>query len=214
MGNLYECTGSGDGITTAGGGGVRFPRVGNPDGPGGMIVRERFQLPGGIDESRFATRRHVLDAVNDYFARSQVLERLHTTDLPPGVEPELVQEGLIVTPVRLVREGVLEGDDVLRTADVLTENQIFIEAGPSKHNNSQAFYLYSYEPGGNRIEVYSGSFLVLAPDFEPVTWNEAERGTGVYWGSALPASFLEYATPDVAVPAALPEQRVPVFDPR
>lgn len=105
-------------------------------------------------------------------------------------------------------------DDVLRTADVLSENGIFIEAGPSKHNNSQAFYLYSYEPGGNRIEVYSGSFLVFAPDFEPVTWNEAERGTGVYWGSALPASFLEYATPDVEAPVTVPEQRIPVFDPR
>ncbi len=105
-------------------------------------------------------------------------------------------------------------EDVLRTADLLSENGIFIEAGPSKHNNSQAFYLYSYEPGGNRIEVYSGSFLVLAPDFEPVTWNEVERGTGVYWGSALPASFLEYATPDVEAPAAVPGPRVPVFDPR
>ncbi|MCX6903805.1 MAG: efflux RND transporter permease subunit, partial [Verrucomicrobia bacterium] len=29
------------------------------------------------------------DAVNDYFARSQVIERLHTTDLPAGVEPQL-----------------------------------------------------------------------------------------------------------------------------
>lgn len=105
-------------------------------------------------------------------------------------------------------------DDVLRTADVLSENGIFIEAGPSKHNNSQAFYLYSYEPGGNRIEVYSGSFLVMAPDFEPVTWNESERGTGVYWGSALPASFLEYATPNVEASVAVPEPRVPVFDPR
>jgi catechol 2,3-dioxygenase len=103
--------------------------------------------------------------------------------------------------------------DVLRTADVLTENGIFIEAGPSKHNNSQAFYLYSYEPGGNRIEVYSGSFLVLAPDFEPVTWNEDERGTGVYWGSALPASFLEYATPLVEASIDLADLQVPVFDP-
>ena len=46
-------------------------------------------------------------------------------------------------------------DDVMRAADILTENGIFIEAGPSKHNNSQGFYLYSYEPGGNRVEVYS-----------------------------------------------------------
>jgi len=104
-------------------------------------------------------------------------------------------------------------EDVLRAADILVENGIFIEAGPSRHNNSQAFYLYSYEPGGNRIEVYSGSFVILAPDWEPVVWNEEERGTGVYWGGALPDSFIEYATPDVAV-GEHARQDVPVFDPR
>ncbi len=91
-------------------------------------------------------------------------------------------------------------EDVLRAADILVENGIFIEAGPSKHNNSQGFYLYSYEPGGNRVEVYSGSYLVLAPDWKPVTWNEQERGTGTYWGAALPESFIEYATPDIERP--------------
>ena len=88
-------------------------------------------------------------------------------------------------------------DDVMRAADILTENGIYIEAGPSKHNNSQGFYLYSYEPGGNRIEIYSSSFLVMAPDWEPVTWDEEERGTGTYWGAALPDSFIEYGTPNV-----------------
>jgi catechol 2,3-dioxygenase len=103
-------------------------------------------------------------------------------------------------------------EDVLRAADLLAENGVFIEAGPSKHNNSQGFYLYSYEPAGNRIEVYSGSYLVFAPDWEPVTWNEEERGTGVYWGGALPESFISYGTPDV--PAALPaKEGTPVFDP-
>jgi len=85
--------------------------------------------------------------------------------------------------------------EVIRAADILTEHGIFIEAGPSKHNNSQAFYLYSYEPGGNRVEVYTSGFFVLAPDFEPVIWDEETRGPGVYWGAALPDSFLEYATP-------------------
>lgn len=85
--------------------------------------------------------------------------------------------------------------DVLRAAEILTENGIFVEAGPSKHNNSQAFYLYSYEPGGNRIEVYTSGFFVLAPDFEPVVWDEATRGKGVHWGGALPESFRDYATP-------------------
>ena len=66
---------------------------------------------------------------------------------------------------------------------------------PSKHNNSQAFYIYSYEPGGNRVEVYSSGFFVFAPDFETVVWDEEARGTGVYWGAPLPESFLNYATP-------------------
>ena len=100
-------------------------------------------------------------------------------------------------------------DDVMRAADVLVENGIFIEAGPSKHNNSQGFYLYSYEPGGNRIEVYSGSFLIFAPDWQTVTWNEAERGTGVYWGATLPESFATYGTP----PIEAPRTGAPVIDP-
>lgn len=43
-------------------------------------------------------------------------------------------------------------------------------------------------------------------------WNEDERGTGVYWGGALPEGFIQNATPDVreVVPGARP---VPVFDP-
>ena len=102
--------------------------------------------------------------------------------------------------------------DVLRAADILAENGVFIEAGPSRHNNSQGFYLYAYEPGGNRVEIYSGSYLFTAPDWEPVTWNEEERGTGVYWGTPLPESFLTYATPDIAAAPAAPG-KVPVFDP-
>jgi catechol 2,3-dioxygenase len=104
-----------------------------------------------------------------------------------------------------------EREDVLRAADILSEAGIRIEAGPAKHNNSQGFYLYSYEPGGNRVEIYAGSFLVFAPDFEVVTWNETERAGGVYWGGALPPSFLTYATPDLPDAPAAP---APVFDPR
>ncbi len=36
---------------------------------------------------------------------------------------------------------------------------------------------------------------MLAPDFKPVVWDEETRGPGVYWGAALPDSFLNYATP-------------------
>jgi catechol 2,3-dioxygenase len=104
-------------------------------------------------------------------------------------------------------------DDVLRAADIFRENDVFIEAGPAKHNNSQAFYIYSYEPGGNRVEIYTGSFLIFAPDFEPVVWDESARGTGVYWGGALPDSFLHYATPFVVPQPAPGTPAVPIIDP-
>lgn len=102
-------------------------------------------------------------------------------------------------------------EDVLRAADIFRENGIFIEAGPSKHNNSQAFYLYSYEPGGNRVEVYNSGFLVFAPDFEPVIWDEATRDGGVYWGEKLPESFRTYATP---VMDGDGDGNAPVIDPQ
>ena len=88
-------------------------------------------------------------------------------------------------------------EDVLRAADILMDHGVFIETGPAKHNNSQGFYLYSYEPGGNRIEIYTSGFFVLAPDFQPVTWTEETRRSGVHWGAPLPESFLNYATPDL-----------------
>lgn len=86
-------------------------------------------------------------------------------------------------------------EEILRAADILTENDIFIETGPAKHAITQAFFLYFYEPGGNRIELFSGGYLIFAPDWQPVIWNEIERGTGVYWGGALPDSFRTYGTP-------------------
>lgn len=104
-------------------------------------------------------------------------------------------------------------DDVLRAADLFMENGVPIEAGPSKHNNSQAFYLYSYEPGGNRVEIYTAGFFVFAPDFEPIIWDEKTRGGGVYWGAALPESFMNYATPDVDPAGNAPGADLPVIDP-
>ncbi|GAC1565305.1 MAG: catechol 2,3-dioxygenase [Ktedonobacteraceae bacterium] len=86
-------------------------------------------------------------------------------------------------------------EEALRAVDILTEHDIFIEAGPARHNISQAFYLYLYEPGGNRVEVYSGGYLTFTPDWEPIIWRKAQRGRGVYWGGTLPESFKTYGTP-------------------
>jgi len=103
-------------------------------------------------------------------------------------------------------------EDILRAADILLENGIIIETGPSKHAVTHGFFLYCFEPGGNRIEVFSGGYLIFAPDWEPIVWTQAERAKGQAWGLRLPESFHSYGTPDVHVPKE-DQRHVPVFDP-
>ena len=55
-------------------------------------------------------------------------------------------------------------EECLRAADIFLDDGIHIEAAPSKHAIAQGFFLYGYEPGGNRIEVTTGGYLVYDPD--------------------------------------------------
>lgn len=86
---------------------------------------------------------------------------------------------------------------VLRAADVFIDNEIFIEAAPSKHVAGQTMFVYVYEPGGNRIEVCAGGFLILSPDWETITWTQAERSRGLAWTNPLPSTFHTYGTPEI-----------------
>jgi catechol 2,3-dioxygenase len=93
-------------------------------------------------------------------------------------------------------------EHILRAADLALEQDVFIETGPHKHAIQQTFFLYVYEPGGNRIELCNaGARLVLAPDWQPVNWTEAERAKGQAWGLQTIASFHTHGTPPVEVPA-------------
>jgi catechol 2,3-dioxygenase len=92
-------------------------------------------------------------------------------------------------------------EECLRAADVFVDSGVPIEAAPSKHGVAQGFFLYGFEPGGNRIEVTTGGYFVYDPDFEPITWTEAERARGQYWGVKTIESFHTYGTPDVSPPS-------------
>jgi len=60
-------------------------------------------------------------------------------------------------------------DDILRAADVFLEAGVHIETGPHKHAIQQTFFLYVWEPGGNRIELCNaGARLILAPDWDTI----------------------------------------------
>jgi catechol 2,3-dioxygenase len=86
-------------------------------------------------------------------------------------------------------------EDVLRAADILTETGIAIETGPHKHSIGQTFFLYFYEPSGNRIEVGSGGYFIFDPDWKPVVWSREEWMKGKAWGLATVSTFHTYGTP-------------------
>jgi catechol 2,3-dioxygenase len=89
-------------------------------------------------------------------------------------------------------------EEVLRAADICLEHNVFIETGPHKHAIQQTFFLYVYEPGGNRFEICNaGARLILAPDWKPIVWSEAERKKGQAWGLQTIASFHTHGTPPV-----------------
>lgn len=88
-------------------------------------------------------------------------------------------------------------EDVLRAADVMVERGVFIESGPHKHAIGQTFFLYTYEPGGNRVEIASGGYLIFDPDWKPIVWSQAERLKGQAWGLQTVSSFHTYGTPPV-----------------
>ena len=89
-------------------------------------------------------------------------------------------------------------EDILRAADIFLENGVFIETGPHKHAIQGTFFLYVWEPAGNRIELANaGARLIVAPDWQPIVWTETERKKGQAWGLKTIESFHTHGTPPV-----------------
>ena len=89
-------------------------------------------------------------------------------------------------------------EDILRAADIFLENGVHIETGPHKHAIQGSFFLYVWEPAGNRIELANaGARLILDPEWEPVCWTETDRKKGQAWGLKTIETFHTHGTPPV-----------------
>ena len=89
-------------------------------------------------------------------------------------------------------------EDILRAADIFLQNGVYIETGPHKHAIQGTFFLYVWEPAGNRVELANaGARLILAPDWQPVCWTEADRKKGQAWGLKTIETFHTHGTPPV-----------------
>lgn len=87
-------------------------------------------------------------------------------------------------------------EDILRAADIFLENGVHIETGPHKHAIQGTFFLYVWEPAGNRVELANaGARLILDPDWETVIWTETDRKKGQAWGLKTIDTFHTHGTP-------------------
>lgn len=91
--------------------------------------------------------------------------------------------------------------DVFRAADALIEAGVRIEFGPGRHGHGENTFLYFREPGGFRIEFFSGGYRNYQPDWEPVRWLVDTGGVDLYCNHAAPDTMLEVFPPE-ATPTA------------
>jgi catechol 2,3-dioxygenase len=95
-----------------------------------------------------------------------------------------------------VTYAVNSREEVLIAADICLENGIQIETGPHKHTIQQTFFLYVFEPGGNRVEIANTTArLITDPDYQTIVWTLEERKKGQAWGLPTIPTFHTRGTP-------------------
>ena len=82
-------------------------------------------------------------------------------------------------------------EELLQGADVLMENGIPIEYGPSIHGIGEQNFLYYREPSSLRIELNTGGYRNYVPDWEANTWKPSQGSNNFYRNSAMPMSMTE-----------------------
>jgi catechol 2,3-dioxygenase len=143
----------------------------------------------------------VLDEDRDhmFFAEMSTNEQAHDLGL-------LNDSGWVPGRIHHLAFWLDQNVDVLRAADTLLENGAAIEYGPGRHGHGENTYLYFREPGGMRIELFSGGYRNYQPDWEPIEWRPSQGSLDMTRAQIAPDSMLD------AFPLAKSDERIKVGD--
>lgn len=85
-------------------------------------------------------------------------------------------------------------DEIGRAADILTINNIIIDAGPMRHGITRGYTIYFFDPSGNRCELFAGGYAYY-PDMPTRVWSFDQVGKGIfYYDRKLKENYLEVIT--------------------
>lgn len=71
-------------------------------------------------------------------------------------------------------------DDIGRAADLISINEVALDAGPMRHGITRGQTIYFFDPSGNRNEVYAGGYAYF-PDMPTRVWNFENVGKGIFY---------------------------------
>jgi catechol 2,3-dioxygenase len=82
-------------------------------------------------------------------------------------------------------------NDIGHAADIMTMNEVTIDAGPMRHGVSREQSIYFFDPSGNRLETCAGGYAYY-PDMPTRVWDFDHIGKGLfYYTRQLNDNFLK-----------------------
>jgi catechol 2,3-dioxygenase len=96
--------------------------------------------------------------------------------------------------------------DILHICDVMASSGYLanMERGPGRHGISNAFFLYTRDPDGHRVELFTSDYLTVDPDLKPLRWSLRDPQRQTLWGHPAPKSWFEEGSNFVGVPLRQP----------
>jgi catechol 2,3-dioxygenase len=96
--------------------------------------------------------------------------------------------------------------DILHICDVMATSGYLanMERGPGRHGISNAFFLYTRDPDGHRVELFTSDYLTVDPDLEPIRWSLADPQRQTLWGQPAPKSWFEEGSVFAGLPVREP----------
>lgn len=85
-------------------------------------------------------------------------------------------------------------NEIGTAADIISQNQVEIDIGPTRHGISRGHTIYFFDPSGNRNEVFAGGYQYY-PDNPTLVWTEDQIGKAIfYYERKLNERFLSRTT--------------------
>jgi catechol 2,3-dioxygenase len=80
-------------------------------------------------------------------------------------------------------------DKVLRSADIVTKNNVPTALTPQRHGITRGLTTYFFDPSGNCNEAFASGYITY-PDFPTITWTEEMLETAFLFHNRKPAEAL------------------------